>query len=95
MIEIIYRVRFPGDLGWGCKSSKFHQILVHQTEGKYEVVEGVYDSYCDQFVRPHTHYDFNTAKTFDTALEADDFARKRFLGLLDEVALKNGGGKNA
>ena len=54
MIEIIYRVRFPGDFGFGCKSSKFHQILVHQTEGKYEVVEGVYDSYssmCSSWLR--------------------------------------------
>ena len=90
MIEIIYRVRLPGDLGWGCASSKFHQILVQQTDGKYEVVEGVYDSYCDQFVRPHTHYDFNTAKTFDSALEADDFARKRFFELQGEDALENG-----
>ena len=91
MIEIIYRVRFPdGELSrFGCKSSKFHQILVHQTEGKYEVVEGVYDSYCDQFERPHTDYDFNTAKTFDNALEADDCARKRFFELQGEVALKN------
>ena len=44
MIEIIYRVRFPGVFRFGCKSSKYHQILVYQTEGKYEVVEGVYDS---------------------------------------------------
>ena len=95
MIEIIYRVRFPGDLGWGCKSSKFNQILVHQTEGKYEVVEGVYDSYCDHFEKPNTDYDFKTARTFDNALEADDFARKRFFELQGEVALKNGGGKNA
>lgn len=81
MIEIIYRVRFPGDFGMGCRSSKFHQILVHQKDSKYEVVEGVYDSYCDQFVRPHTSYDFNTAQTFDSALEADDYGRRRFFEL--------------
>lgn len=86
MIEIIYRVRFPSEYKYfGCESSKYYQILVHQTDGKYEVVEGVHDSYCDQFERPHTNYDFNTAKIFDNALEADDFARKRFFELQGEV----------
>ena len=85
MIEIIYRVRFPGDFGFGCKSSKFHQIFVHQTDGKYEVVEGVYDSYCDQFEQPYTDYDISTAKMFDTVLEADEFARNRFFKLQGEV----------
>ena len=88
MIEIIYRVRFPGDFGMGCKSSKFHQIFIHQTDGKYEVVEGeyevvegVYDSYCDRFEQPYADYDFNTAHQFDSALEADYYARKRFFEL--------------
>lgn len=90
MIEIIYRVRFPGDFGLGCKSSKYHQILVHQYDGKYDVLEGVYDSYCDQFSQPHTDYNFKTARTFDNALEADDYARRRFFELQGEVALKNG-----
>ena len=85
MIEIIYRVRFPGDFGTGCKSRKFHQVFVHQTDGKYEVVEGVHDSYCDQFRRPYTDYDFNTAHQFDSALEADDYARKRFFELQNEA----------
>ena len=85
MIEIIYRVRFPGDFGFGCRSSKFHQILVHQTGDKYEVVEGVYDSYCDQFEQPYTDYDISTAKMFDTVLEADEFARNRFFKLQGEV----------
>ena len=85
MIEIIYRVRFPGDFGFGCRSSKFHQILVHQTDDKYEVVEGVYDSYCDQFEQPYTDYDISTAKMFDTVLEADEFARNRFFKLQGEV----------
>ena len=85
MIEIIYRVRFPGDFGFGCKSSKFHQVFVHQTDGKYEVVEGVYDSYCDRFEQPYTDYDFNTAHQFDSALEADDYARKLFFELQKEA----------
>ena len=46
---------------------------------------GVYDSYCDQFARPYTDYDFNTAHQFDSALEADDYARKRFFELQKEV----------
>ena len=89
MIEIIYRVRFPGDFWFGCKSSKFHQIFIHQTDGKYEVVEGVYDSYCDRFEQPHADYDFNTAHQFDSALEADDYARKRFFELQKEVQNEN------
>lgn len=91
MIEIIYRVRFPSEYkNIGCESSKYHQILVHQTDGKYEVVEGVYDSYCDQFERPHTDYDLNTAHQFDSALEADDYARKRFFELQGEQVVLEG-----
>ena len=85
MIEIIYRVRFPGDFGMGCKSSKFHQIFIHQTDGKYEVVEGVYDSYWDHFEQPYVDYDVNTAHQVDRALDADDYARKRSLELQKKV----------
>lgn len=82
MIEIIYRVRFPES-----GSSKFRQVFVHETGGKYEVIEGVYESYCDHFESPQIDYDFNTAKTFDNALEADDYARKRFLTIQGETVL--------
>ena len=51
----------------------------------YEVVEGIYDSYCDHFEQPYTDYDLNTAHQFDSALEADDYARKRFFELQKEV----------
>ena len=82
MIEIIYRVKIVG-------SDRYRQVRVHSTDGKYEVVEGVHSSYCDQFNRPYTDYDFNTSRLFDNALEADDYARKRFFELQKEGA-KNG-----
>ena len=79
MIEIIYRVKIVG-------SDRYRQVRVHSTDGKYEVVEGVHSSYCDQFSRPYTDYDFNISRLFDNALEADDYARKRFFELQQEGA---------
>ena len=79
MIEIIYRVKSG-------KSDTYKQVRVHSTGGKYEVVEGVHSSYCDQFNRPYTDYDFNTSRLFDNALDADDYARKRFFELQQKGA---------
>ena len=36
-----------------------------------------------------TAYDFNTAHQFDSALEADDYASKRFFELKEEVQNEN------
>ena len=77
MIEIIYRVKIV-------KSDTYKQVRVHSTNGRYEVVEGVHSSYCDQFNRPYTDYDFNTSRMFDNAFDADDYARKRFFELQKE-----------
>ena len=79
MIEIIYRVKIVG-------SERYRQVMVHLTGGKYEVIEGVHTSYCDRFSRPYTDYNFNTSRLFDNALEADDYARKRFFELQKEGA---------
>lgn len=80
MIEIIYRVRIKGS------DSKYRQILIHLTEGEYEVVEGVHESYCDQFSRPYTEYDFATSRKFGSLFDAEDYARKRFFEIQNKEA---------
>ena len=47
------------------------------------------ESDCDRFEQPYVDYDFNTAHQFDSALDADDYARKRFLELQKEVQNEN------
>ena len=75
---------FQATLGWVVSRASSIKSSSTKTDGKYEVVEGVYDSYCDRFEQPYTDYDFNTAHQFDSALEADDYARKRFFELQKE-----------
>lgn len=74
MIEIIYRVNIG-------KYDKYKEVCVWSTDGKYKVVEGIHYSYSDQFTRPYTDFDYTTLRTFDSALEADDYSRKIFFEL--------------